>query len=94
MFFEEHPLNGDDGELVNSRYAPDADMAEAWLRLRSGIRAPQDLTLLEHEFAEHNYYLEHPGTPYSAAHEAANQVANWQISKPPSTGEGYSKAWK
>jgi hypothetical protein len=94
VFFEEHPLDGDDGELVSSRYAPDADMAEAWLRLRSGLRTPQDLTLLEHESAEHKYYLEHPGAPYSAAHAAANRVANWQINKSPSTGEDYSKAWK
>jgi hypothetical protein len=94
VFFEEHPLDAYDEDPVISRYAPDADMAEAWLRLRSGRGAPQDVTLLEHEFAEHNYYVSHPGVGYSEAHAAANKVANWSIDKPPPTGEDYTKAWK
>jgi hypothetical protein len=94
VFFEEHPLDAYDEELVISRYAPDADMAEAWLRLRCGRGTPQDVTLLEHEFAEHNYYVSHPGVGYSEAHEAANKVANWSINRPPPAGEDYTKAWK
>ena len=38
------------------RFDPNPDMAEAWLRLRSGTHVPQDLLLLEHELAEHNYW--------------------------------------
>jgi hypothetical protein len=60
IFYDEHPLAGDDGETVYSRFDANADMAEAWLRLRSGSYKPQDLVLLEHELAEHNYWQEHP----------------------------------
>jgi hypothetical protein len=94
VFFEEHPLDAYDEEVVISRYAPDADMAEAWLRVRSGRFTPQDVTLLEHELAEHNYYVSNPGSTYSEAHAAANQVANWSINKSPFTGEDYTQAWK
>jgi hypothetical protein len=93
VFFEEHPLEGPDG-LVMARYDPGADMAEAWLRLRSGSFLPQDLTLLEHELAEHNYYVQHPGSTYREAHDAANQVADWAADRPPSTGEDYEKRWR
>jgi hypothetical protein len=93
VFFEEHPLEGPDG-LVMARYDPGADMAEAWLRLRAGGYLPHDLTLLEHELAEHNYYAQHPGTTYREAHGAANQVADWAAGRPPSTGEDYEKPWR
>jgi hypothetical protein len=93
VFFEEHPLEGEDG-IVNARYDPAADMAEAWLRLRSGDYLPQDVTLLEHELAEHNYYVQHPGATYREAHYAANQVADWGSNIPPSTGEDYGKPWR
>lgn len=93
VFFEEHPLEGPDG-LVMARYDPSADMAETWLRLRAGGYLPQDLTLLEHELAEHNYYAQHPGSSYREAHGAANQVADWAADRPPSTGEDYEKPWR
>jgi hypothetical protein len=86
-------LEGEDG-IVNARYDPGADMAEAWLRLRSGDYLPQDVTLLEHELAEHNYYVQHPGSTYREAHDAANQVADWGSDIPPSTGEDYGKPWR
>ena len=94
IFVEEHPLTGEHDEIVWSRYAPDADMAEAWLRLRSGNYKPQDLTLLEHELAEHNYYRQHPQGDYSEAHQAANRVAAWQLNRPSATHEDYNKPWK
>jgi hypothetical protein len=94
VFFEEHPLTGEHDEIVLSRYAPDADMAEAWIRLKSGNYKPQDLTLLEHELAEHHYYRQHPGAAYWEAHEAANRVAAWQLDRPGSTHEDYNKPWK
>jgi hypothetical protein len=92
VFFEEHPLEGEDG-IASARYDPAADMGEAWLRLRSGDYLPQDVTLLEHELAEHNYYVQHPGSTYREAHNAANQVADWGSNIPPSTGEDYGKPW-
>jgi len=94
VFFEEHPLLGLDNEIVMARYDPGADMAEAWLRLRSGIYLPQDLSLLEHELAEHNYYVDHPGSTYREAHDAANQVADWASKRPPPTGEDYEQPWR
>jgi hypothetical protein len=93
VFVAEHPLEGPDG-IVHARYDPDADMADAWLRLRSGQYLPQDLTLLEHELAEHNYYVQHPGSTYREAHAAANQVADWESDIPPPTNEDYGKPWR
>ncbi|HEY6593642.1 MAG TPA: hypothetical protein VI011_05985 [Asanoa sp.] len=40
IFFEEHPLRDDEGGIVHGRYEAGPDMAEAWLRLRSGRHLP------------------------------------------------------
>jgi hypothetical protein len=94
VFNEEHPLAGiEEGTVVMARYDPDADMAEAWLRLRNGTALPEDYVLLEHELTESNYYASHPGAPYAEAHAAANQVANWQILDHTITNEDYAKPW-
>lgn len=76
VFFQEHPIPNYEGGVDLRRYDSDHDMAEAWLRLRSGRPLPEDLTLLEHELAESRYYEGNPGADYRAAHNAANQVAN------------------
>jgi len=94
VFYDEHPLGGDDGEIVYSRFDPYADMAEAWLRLRRGRYAPQDIMLLEHELAEHRYWREHPEVTWWDAHRAANLVANWEDDLPEPTYEDYTKPWK
>ena len=99
VFFEEHPLDGPEGldgpeEIVNARYDSDPAMAEAWLRLRSGDYLPQDLTLLEHELAEHDYYAQHPGSTYREAHAAANRVADWGSDIPAPANEDYGKPWR
>ena len=94
VFFEEHPLAGDYGDMISSRYDPSPDMAEAWLRLRSGNHKPQDLMLLEHELAEHNYYVQHPGAIYPEAHAAANMIANWSDDIPSPGNEDYDKPWE
>lgn len=94
VFFEEHPLVGENGGTVMSRFDPSSDIAEAWLRLRSGNFKPQDVTLLEHELAEHRYWQQHPGVPYPEAHSAANQVANWQQDIPAPSREDYSRPWR
>jgi hypothetical protein len=69
-------------------------MAEAWLRLRAGKHRPEDLTLLEHELAEHRYWQEHPGVVYWEAHRAANQTANWESKIPPAGNEDYTEPWR
>jgi hypothetical protein len=94
LFVDEHPLEGSNGGIVNSRFDPSPDIAEAWLRLRSDGYMPQDLTLLEHELAEHDYWRRHPGVSYPEAHRAANSVANWENDIPASTYEDYGKPWK
>ena len=94
VFFEEHPLAGDYGDTISGRYDPSPDMAEAWLRLRSGNYKPQDLMLLEHELAEHNYYVQHPGAIYPEAHAAANKIANWSDDIPSPGNEDYNKPWE
>ena len=94
VFFEEHPLTGDYGDTISGRYDPSPDIAEAWLRLRSGNYKPQDLMLLEHEFAEHNYYVQHPGAIYPEAHAAANKIANWSDDIPSPGNEDYDKPWE
>jgi hypothetical protein len=93
VFFEEHPLNDYDGSVVHRRYDASPDMAEAWLRLRSGRQRPEDVALLEHELAESRYYHDHPGSTYEQAHNAANQVSNWQDQIPDPTNEDYSGPW-
>lgn len=68
--------------------------ARIWLRLRSGNYKPQDLMLLEHELAEHNYYVQHPGAVYPEAHAAANKIANWSDDIPSPGNEDYNKPWE
>jgi hypothetical protein len=94
IFFEEHPVSDYDGGVVSRRYDASPDMAEAWLRLRSGHPRPEDIALLEHESAEARYYDAHPGATYDDAHRAANAVANWQNRIPDPTYEDYSKPWR
>lgn len=94
VLFEEHPLSDYDGGVVHQRYDASADMAEAWLRLRSGNPRPEDIALLEHELAEARYYDSHPGATYEEAHRAANAVSNWQNQTSDPTYEDYSEPWR
>jgi hypothetical protein len=94
VFDESHPLEGADGGVVQAPFEPNADMAEAWLRLRSGSYKPEDLTLLEHELAEHGYWQQNPEAIYWDAHGAANQVANWQDNIPEPSNEDYNAPWE
>ncbi|MBY8886574.1 hypothetical protein K7472_17120 [Streptomyces sp. PTM05] len=90
VFEEEHPLESVDGGIVHARYDANPDMAEAWIRLRSGRQTPADLLLLEHELAEHQYYVDHPGSTYAEAHAAATEVADWSTHREPPGREDYS----
>ncbi|MGK5684865.1 hypothetical protein [Actinoplanes sp. URMC 104] len=94
VFFEEHPLSDYEGGISHQRYDASPDMAEAWLRLRSGRPLPEDIALLEHESAESRYYAAHPGATYEEAHRAANQVSDWQNRIPDPTFEDYSTPWR
>lgn len=94
IFVEEHPLESVDGGIVHARYDPNADMAEAWIRLRSGRQTDADLLLLEHELAEHRYYVDHPGATYVEAHAEATKVADWNTHREPPMGENYKSPWK
>ncbi len=69
------------------QFDPDADMAEAWIRLRRGEPLPQDVLLLEHELREARYLEEHPDATYARAHEHANERYNWERTIPERTGE-------
>lgn len=94
VFFEEHPLSDYEGGIVHRRYDASGDMAEAWLRLRSGRSRPEDLALLEHESAEARYYEAHPGSTYEQAHRAANEISAWENQVPAPSGEDYATPWR
>lgn len=94
VFEDLHPLEGVDGGTVMARFDPSADMAEAWLRLRSGKALPEDVALLEHELAEARHWQQNPNASYSDAHAAANQVSRWETQIPPATNEDYSETWR
>jgi hypothetical protein len=94
VFHETHPLEGMDGGVVHERFEPNPDMAEAWMRLRSGRHQPEDLALLEHELAESNYWQQNPNAVYWEAHRAANEVSNWESQIPAPTNEDYNEPWR
>jgi hypothetical protein len=94
LFFEKHPLADYSGGYELRRYDASPDIAEAWLRLRSGTHKPEDLVLLEHELAESNFYRANPGATYEAAHAAANKIANWESQIPSPTYEDFSRPWR
>lgn len=79
---DEHPIRDPyDGTLRHSRFDEDADIAAAWNRLRTGDPTPpheSDLALLNHEVAEARYFQDNPGAEYAEAHQAANEVSNWE----------------
>lgn len=96
VFEDLHPLEGVDGGTIMARFDPNPnpDMAEAWLRLRSGQAQPSDIALLEHELAEARYWQQNPNASYKDAHAAANEVSRWEAQIPPASNEDYSKPWR
>ena len=94
VFEDLHPLEGNDGGTVMARFDPNPNMAEAWLRLRSGRARPEDVALLEHELAEARYWQQNPNASYREAHGAANEVSRWENQVPPASNEDYSKPWR
>ncbi|MFQ6329642.1 hypothetical protein ACLMAL_26385 [Nocardia sp. CWNU-33] len=90
LFHQEHPLRATDGGLINARFEANPDIAEAWIRLRSGRFTDSDLLLLEHELVEHLHSVENPGASYADSHRAANEVANWERGRLASSPEDYT----
>ncbi|PPJ34046.1 hypothetical protein C5E41_00005, partial [Nocardia nova] len=82
------------GGLTRQRFDASADIAEAWIRLRSGKPLPEDIVLLEHELREAQYMVDHPDATYAAAHDHANERFNWQDNIPGRTGERYDTLWR
>ncbi|WP_433657921.1 toxin glutamine deamidase domain-containing protein [Nocardia sp. CA-128927] len=91
LFYEQHPLTAVDGSIVHAHFEANPDIAEAWVRLRSGKYTESDVRLLEHELAEHDYLTRNPDATYADAHRAANEIANWERNRQPAPRE--DTAW-
>ncbi|WP_327738233.1 hypothetical protein OG749_35035 [Streptomyces nojiriensis] len=94
VFDTEHPIvDYETGGVVMRKFDADAEIADAWIRLRSGNALPEDRLLLEHELAELTYLREHPGATYQEAHRVANETHNWQNSGPLDKREDFEGEW-
>ncbi|MER5205071.1 putative T7SS-secreted protein [Streptomyces sp. NPDC002825] len=94
VFDTEHPIEDyETGKVVVRKFDADAEIADAWIRLRSGNSLPEDRLLLEHELAELTYLREHPGATYQEAHRVANETYNWQNSVPLNKREDFEGEW-
>ncbi|MFH9674742.1 hypothetical protein ACH4L5_21095 [Streptomyces sp. NPDC017405] len=94
IFDTEHPIEDyETGKIVTRKFDADAEIADAWIRLRSGNALPEDHVLLEHELAELNYLHTHPGATYQEAHRVANQSYNWQSMVPLNKREDFESEW-
>ncbi|MFF0217156.1 putative T7SS-secreted protein [Streptomyces vinaceus] len=94
VFDTEHPIvDYETGGVVMRKFDADAEIADAWIRLRSGNALPEDRLLLEHELAELTYLRENPGATYQEAHRVANETYNWQNSGPLNKREDFEGEW-
>ncbi|MGW2745284.1 WXG100 family type VII secretion target [Streptomyces sp. NPDC001450] len=94
VFDTEHPIEDyETGKVVTRRFDADAEIADAWIRLRSGNALPEDHVLLEHELTELDYLRSHPGATYQEAHRVANQNYNWQNMVPLNKREDFESEW-
>ncbi|GLX18404.1 WXG100 family type VII secretion target [Streptomyces lavendulae] len=94
VFDTEHPIEDyETGQVVVRKFDADAEIADAWIRLRSGNALPEDRLLLEHELAELTYLRENPGATYQEAHRVANEKFNWQNSVPLNKREDFESEW-
>ncbi|MFJ9211061.1 putative T7SS-secreted protein [Streptomyces sp. L-9-10] len=83
VFDTEHPIvDPETGKVVVRKFDADAEIADAWIRLRSGNALPEDHLLLEHEIAELGYLRDNPGATYQEAHRFANTDYNWEKNIP------------
>ncbi|MFI9627499.1 WXG100 family type VII secretion target [Streptomyces sp. NPDC052042] len=94
VFDTEHPIEDyETGKVVVRKFDADAEIADAWIRLRAGNSLPEDRLLLEHELAELTYLRENPGATYQEAHRVANETYNWQNSVPLNKREDFEGEW-
>ncbi|MEU7190443.1 hypothetical protein AB0A93_32040, partial [Streptomyces sp. NPDC045369] len=94
VFDTEHPIEDyETGRVVTRKFDSDPEIADAWIRLRSGNALPEDHILLEHELTELKYLREHPGATYQEAHRIANETYNWQNKVPLNKREDFEKEW-
>ncbi|WP_093874961.1 hypothetical protein [Streptomyces sp. TLI_105] len=94
VFDTGHPIGDDEtGKVVVRKSDADAEIADAWIRLRSGNSLSEDRILLEHELAELTYLREHPGATYREAHRVADETCNWQNSVPLNKREDFEGEW-
>ncbi|MFF7095361.1 hypothetical protein ACFY9A_23650 [Streptomyces rubradiris] len=94
VFDTEHPIEDyETGQIVVRKFDADAEIADAWIRLRSGNALPEDHVLLEHELTELGYLRDHPGATYQEAHRVANETYNWQSKVPLNKREDFEGEW-
>lgn len=94
VFDTEHPIvDPENGKVVVRKFDADAEIADAWIRLRSGNALPEDHLLLEHEIAELGYLRDHPGSTYQEAHKFANTDYNWEKEIPLFKREDLEGEW-
>ena len=94
LFRKEHPIqNYETGKIEMRRFDPDEEIADAWIRLRSGNSLPEDRVLLEHELAESRYMRENPSADYREAHQHANQHHNWESQVPLNKRQDIDSRW-
>lgn len=94
VFDTEHPIEDyETGQVVVRKFDADAEIADAWIRLRSGNALPEDHVLLEHELTELGYLRDHPGATYQEAHRVANETYNWQSKVPLNKREDFEGEW-
>ncbi len=60
------------------RFAPDAEIAQAFERLKRGEHTDIDILLLNHELLELTYIKNKKYNIYEVAHKMANKKYNWQ----------------
>ncbi|MFI5522654.1 WXG100 family type VII secretion target [Streptomyces platensis] len=94
VFDTEHPIEDyETGKVVTRKFDADPEIADAWIRLRSGNALPEDHVLLEHELTELKYLREHPEATYQEAHRVANESYNWQSKVPLNKREDFESEW-
>ncbi|MGW1974645.1 putative T7SS-secreted protein [Streptomyces sp. NPDC001889] len=94
VFETEHPIiDSETGEVHVRKFDADAEIADAWIRLRSGRAVPEDYVLLEHELAELSYLRDRPGSTYQEAHAYANTKYHWDSLVPLYVREDWEGEW-
>ncbi|MEV7471404.1 WXG100 family type VII secretion target [Streptomyces kronopolitis] len=94
VFDTEHPIEDyETGRVVTRKFDADPEIADAWIRLRSGISLPEDHILLEHELTELKYLRENPGATYQEAHRVTNETYNWESRIPLNKRQDFESEW-